>query len=461
MEKENTITFYPSNWLYNAGVIGFLRVLEELKLNKNIYLEEHIEIKLDKLNIDEIFDAWDKLTFKKLRISYKNKKGGTQRYYYANQTEDNIKKKIEAILEKSMLSEDKMKKRKKLHFSCTICGNIFYTTKSDIEVLKQTFGNILFGAERTFPNTYWMLRSGEVICPKCEFILMCHHIPFVVLGDKKEMKKGIFINTPIFKLTYDLNKFAEKILEEWEEREIKKILGSTLLQFAIKRKALLGAWTLMNIEVIIKEKDTINYFDLPYHITRILLDHEIASLIERIGEKKIFDLIIEGKFSELEKVNYFVLRGILKLKNKDKILKNDPLTNYVDDYKNTEHLKKISKNLPELYVKITKILEREENMGEKSINTLIWKLKQKGDEIKDSKVAKSIDDIAFRLLEQVRLGNKDNVFYMLLRCFKANDEKFPEDLIDVFKPENEKYFKTLIFSFLAPILGKEDKGGEV
>jgi len=99
-------------------------------------------------------------------------------------------------------------------------------------------------------------------------------------------------------------------------------------------------------------------------------------------------------------------------------------------------------------------------MGEK-IDGLIWKLKNEGEKI-EGNLAKSINDIAFRLLEQVRLGNKDNVFYMLLRCFKANEQKFPDKLVEAFKQENEKYFKTLIFSFLAPILSREEKtkGGE-
>ena len=94
------------------------------------------------------------------------------------------------------------------------------------------------------------------------------------------------------------------------------------------------------------------------------------------------------------------------------------------------------------------------------IDFLVWKLKEKGTEVKKS-VGEAMNDIAFRILEQVRLGNKDNVFYMLLRCFHANQEKFPDELVEAFKPENEKYFKTLIFSFLAPILGqKEKQGGE-
>ncbi|MEN3046981.1 MAG: hypothetical protein ABDH49_08430 [Candidatus Hydrothermales bacterium] len=79
-------------------------------------------------------------------------------------------------------------------------------------------------------------------------------------------------------------------------------------------------------------------------------------------------------------------------------------------------------------------------MSRKSIDALIRDLKRRGEEIKEPSVAQSIDDIAFRLIEQVRLGNKDNVFYMLLRCFKANEEKFPEELIEAFKPENEKIF---------------------
>jgi len=93
---------------------------------------------------------------------------------------------------------------------------------------------------------------------------------------------------------------------------------------------------------------------------------------------------------------------------------------------------------------------------EEKIDVLVWKLKSEGEKI-NKKLAESINDIGFRLLEQTRLGNKDNVFYMLLRCYQANEEKFPNELVEAFRPENEKYFKTLIFSFLAPILGKGKK----
>jgi CRISPR-associated protein Cst1 len=101
---------------------------------------------------------------------------------------------------------------------------------------------------------------------------------------------------------------------------------------------------------------------------------------------------------------------------------------------------------------------KEKEKEKETINDLIWKLKEEGEKTKNKKnLANSINDMGFRLLEQTRLGNKDNVYYMLLRCFHANKQEFPTELVEAFKPENEKYFKTLIFSFLAPILGKEDK----
>lgn len=98
-------------------------------------------------------------------------------------------------------------------------------------------------------------------------------------------------------------------------------------------------------------------------------------------------------------------------------------------------------------------------MSKGDIEFLVERLIKKGKEIPED-IKASINGIGFRLLEQLRLGNRDDVFYMLLRCFKAKEKEFPNELIEVFKPENEAYFKTLLFSFLASVFGKETKGGE-
>jgi CRISPR-associated protein Cst1 len=344
------ITLYPSNWLYNAGVVGLLKVLGNIKDVKYEIKDGYIEIHKKGLNVENIFEKWDELTKNKLKISYKGKKGGTKHYYYANQTENGIKEKIKSLLENN---KKRGSKRKGINIFCSICGALETMNKTELEKLTQAYGNILFASARTFPNSYWMLNPREIICSKCKFILMCHHIPFINLeGGNKNEKVEIFINAPSFTLTIDLNSFAENLLQKSKEYEIRKILGSSLLQWAIKRRTLLGAWTMMNIEVIVKKGDTIDYFDLPPDITKILLDYEIANLIERINEEKIFDLILRGKFSEIEKANYFVLKAILKLKKKEKISENDPITKYFTKYQDFNYLKKVSEILPELYLKI-------------------------------------------------------------------------------------------------------------
>jgi len=359
---SNKIILYPSNWLYNAGVVGFLRVLEKVK-TKPVFKEGTVELDISNLVVDDIFDKWDELTYEKLRISYKGKKGGTKKYYYANQTEKSIKSKISSFFKKDM--NNKAKRKSKL--SCTLCGQYENTTLSKMERLNQTFGNILFGSEKSFPNTYWMFKSREFVCSKCEFILMCHHLSLVPLQGEDIKKEALFVNTPLFNLTIDLNEFVQKIIDGRRKYPIIKLLGSSFLQWAIKRRALLGAWTMMNVEVVIKKRiqtapnkfeDIIDYFDLPYHITRVLLDYEVASLIKRINEEKIFDLIVKGKFSELEKANYFVLRGLLKLKNNQNILDNDPLRKYISNIKQ-DNLNEVAKLLPELYAEIMRILGKQ------------------------------------------------------------------------------------------------------
>jgi hypothetical protein len=47
----------------------------------------------------------------------------------------------------------------------------------------------------------------------------------------------------------------------------------------------------------------------------------------------------------------------LRLKNNEELTDNDPVTKYVDSYKDKEHLSTISNLLPELYAKINKVLK--------------------------------------------------------------------------------------------------------
>jgi CRISPR-associated protein Cst1 len=393
--NENKITLYPSNWLYNAGVVGLLKILKEEDRKEIDYEKGAIKIPqewfIPKINnpipyatkllithilLNENLEEWLKKKDKKEKTNeekykdyikknfssnpeegYKYIRAGGKWFFGSNTPYQNLIQKKEweefkifKLIEKSMNLENKGE------LVCAFCKkrNIpseflkkEKTLEKRIVIFADPHTDELGSAIGKFPNSFWNNKNSILICPFCVYLFVHYRIGFILTSEVE-----IFINAPDFRLMWDLNKFAEEILERSKEYEIRKILGSSLLQWAIKRRALLGAWTMMNIEVIIKKQGMIDYFDLPQDITNILLDYEIASLIERIGEEKIFDLILQGKFSELEKANYFVLKAILKLKNREKIPDNDPITKYFVKYKDLDHLQKASKILPELYIKI-------------------------------------------------------------------------------------------------------------
>jgi CRISPR-associated protein Cst1 len=487
---NNQLILYPSNWIYNASVIGLLKVLEFCKISFNI----NKTVSIDKLSIKyaykEIFNYHQQKLNENFFIWGKN-----NRYpNYIQQTQkDFFEKDYIPSLEKINKSNTK---------KCSCCSG-YFIPQNILDNLKNKFHGDFdkfidqrekfqaihfsgLGAPITeTPNFFWNSNYSIPICHLCSFLIIFNHLAFI-----KTEEGEIFINAPDFELIWDLNQFVENILNKHKNYNTRKILGISLLQWAIKRRTLLSSWTMMSIELIIKKEIKIkkemkekskkqiikkqiiiDYFELPTNITKILLDYEIANLINDINEEKIFDLILAGKFSELEKATYFTLKAIIKLINQENINENDPIKQYIKKCDDLEHLKKIASKLPTLYAKIVnKLINREENMGEtnsknsykeknyhkENIDELVESLKSEGRKVSDG-VSEAINNIAYKLLEQVRLNNKDNVYYILLRCFYSNQEKFPDKLVSAFKPENDKYFKTLIFSFLAHILSNTKK----
>lgn len=88
---------------------------------------------------------------------------------------------------------------------------------------------------------------------------------------------------------------------------------------------------------------------------------------------------------------------------------------------------------------------------------LVDNLTRKGYALK-KELGDAFENMGYRLLEQARAGKRDDVYYSILRIFVANKRKFPDDLVEAFKPiYSEEMFKVFIFSFLSGIIGKENK----
>ncbi len=107
-----------------------------------------------------------------------------------------------------------------------------------------------------------------------------------------------------------------------------------------------------------------------------------------------------------------------------------------------------NKTLKDLYARVA---------GENATE-LIDKLRGLGYEYsRDNAIRDAFEKQGYRLLEQARNGNRDMVFYGILRIFVSLKRKVHKSIVEAFKPiYSQELFKVFIFSFLSGLLGKEE-----
>jgi len=354
------ITLFPSSWIYNAGVIGLLRVLDELNVPVVNSIHNDGSVILTQFpNVEDIFKKWLELSSK---LEEDRRIINNKNAYYANQTENTIKKRISALIEDDKNEEDK----RRLIVSCCFCLEKIKTKKKDVDKLNQAFSNVLLGSEKSFVNMYWVNEARDFVCQKCSFIIMCHHLAFTRLSDGSK----IFINAPSFNLMYNLNNFVRKIfgaVPQQEELSKRKILAMSIIEYATKMQVTLGVWTRMNIEIISlsrqrNKRQRIEFFSLPYDVVNILSDRRIASLLNDIGESEILNLILKQKFSFLPEFGYdFLLFSIVKSDEQESHLKNRIIQkhNQIIKKRNSSELAELAEKIFQLYALIEEKRRRE------------------------------------------------------------------------------------------------------
>ncbi|MEO0223849.1 MAG: hypothetical protein ABIL76_01995 [candidate division WOR-3 bacterium] len=369
---------YPSNWLYNAGVIGFLRVLESagenvenflkddgsvniidfskkflsevnkvnnyeiLKLAHNYLIFNFNEIVSEKANSDEekIKKVWGKL----FNTYYRGFFNANTVYLFQPS------KKSPALIEQfSNFIKNMLNSNQNSFIKCSFCLTSNYNfshknkfTSEHNKIIGASFGEV--------PNSFWNLGNSSSlnICDFCSFILLNYHLGLIKLSDNSE----IFINAPSFKIMWYLNKYARTLYGKQKTKEIREILGISLIEISSRLQPQLSNWTKMNIEVIVKYKDKIDFFSLPYEVIDVLSDRNIASLLNEIGELKILNMVLDGKFNEILKFGERVFRIAIKLKNERGKHEKDFINENVKLKKNKEDLISFSQKLFKLYALI-------------------------------------------------------------------------------------------------------------
>lgn len=403
-DKEKTIKLYPSNWLYNAGVVGLLEVINynEDNLDAQSILMADGGIKLDSESFktlqigqeevpylikklvdfqvsDQEVKEWKKQEKKKNGKKYTyeeyyksfEKKFGTWGYkfvkagnsLFASKTPfqnlvqlkewqegefSDIVKKFPYNLH-SENSQDPM---------CSLCLSNKSLKTQAVSKLEKRLTKLqishlkeLGASLGEFPNSFWNLNESLPICYFCAILILHHRIPLIRLSDRSE----IFINVPSFKLMYYLNRFAREAFgteNAQENRNKREILATSAIEYATKIQSTLGTWSSMNIEIISKQYDKIEFFSLPYKTIQLISDRRIASLLSALGEFRILNLVLDGKYSRLVNDAYNLMRIGLKPYSEREPQENDFINNYLYRWINKEKPAETAHKMLKLYALI-------------------------------------------------------------------------------------------------------------
>lgn len=360
----NELILFPTNWLYNSSVVGFLNVISqyyisEKKENSNLELVEISRNYGEQIEKDWIKEDGTIIINKEIFNEYRDtgRSVALQLYYeYYNNSPPIIGNSFYKNFVNPSTREKDLKCLNQLstslkNMSCSddICSTCMesYSIETNDAVMKEfidkrssynMMNNSDMAPSPSFPNSFWNLKDSIKLCPLCIYLSLHSKAS----SYKSFSKEEIFINAPSFKLMWFLNKFNKSFSEP------KQALSMSIIEFSQKVQMNFGKWSGNNIEIIKNSyNDGISYYSLPVNTIKLLMDKGISSLITSSREPVILDIVLNNDFERLLKINHKILSKV----NTEKLSE----IRYKDDFS----IKRLSEILPQLYVRIKTILKEE------------------------------------------------------------------------------------------------------
>jgi CRISPR-associated protein Cst1 len=158
---------------------------------------------------------------------------------------------------------------------------------------------------------------------------------------------------------YELNKLVKETFgsgNKLEARTKRDILATSVIEYTNKIQTSLGIWTGMNIEIVTKKNDVIEFYSLPYNVIKLITDRKIASLLSDLGEYSIYNKILDENYGGLIDIS----QKLLKLSTKEQLSTNENnLRNgLLNNWRNQTHLNSTANKILKLYSLIEDKLRR-------------------------------------------------------------------------------------------------------
>jgi len=321
-----SLVLVPGNWLYNAGVIGFLRVMETLGENVEGWLKDDgtVEVKFDgdpehlalrwfdglyelffEILTPEKAQEWEEKVRACMEEGLPEERcrartvWGTLFNVYARglfnadlrRFDDTWHKFVRFV---SWAVQDRTTSREEI--SCSFCSRPLLEDerKKGKPFLTSEHIKLLGASPAEVPNSFWNYRSDLAVCSTCTWMILSY--PVGILKGKKER---YFLNAPSFRLMWVLNRVMRSVFSPKGERTLRELFGTTLMETALRHQLILHHWSMMNVEIVTFHGKQVDSHALPPDRVAALTNPRVASLLKSLGNTEYLSWVLDGREERL------------------------------------------------------------------------------------------------------------------------------------------------------------------
>ena len=499
--------FYPSDWLYNASVIGFSLAVERFFGRDEVTCNDDGTLEIDDALIETLFENLYAVRGKlpgSLAFSPKGQEGAAFAsklpliaWLFLRMTADHMlegnafKKELENIQSVDLydpLSIFKVVRPKYFYkdgpfvnavgagtkdvpsrvaelfgrpgkfeeysLHCGFCGRSFPVPQNKRRLFVD---NILVGyagsSVNEFPNAYWDFLPSSPVCDTCSVLVFFH----IFALERSPEREFFFVNSPSFKLSRDLIKQIKSFGEKPDGIFFKNVVDRLTALASVK-----AGWGSMGIEIYRIVGDPPGKYQEvkvmrigPDAVERLTATPSVPEYLRRMNSTAIFEAFVERDYGRLFQLLHLVCKCIVS-GSKGSTAEIERIIGRADSRK----VLSISRNLPDLlYETLKHGGERMELSSLRGETRSLFRERRSAIEGEDG-LLHALERLAYQIIEKTRIGNRIDVSYLLVRTFTANDEPLPEKLAAALASSSEEEFKLSVYAFIDTITALSKQFGD-
>ncbi|EGT5271393.1 type I-B CRISPR-associated protein Cas8b1/Cst1 [Clostridioides difficile] len=302
-------------------------------------------------------------------------------------------------------------------------------------------------------NMFWNQAYVPSICDICKLILFCtpagatYTRKNYLINEENEFYLFVNMDTSINELFERNNSLKAQKSESSDSKDENPF--NQLIKSIVEENTLKSEWQLRNIlfvefkASIDSKKCKINYFNIPTYLAKFFVkeNKKIQSIYDYKLKSNVLDLI---------------------LKSKDlKHLINNTLRNIVKSNLESNNKSNISGLSCFNVVQLRTILNNYKRGVYKMDYKKLRKIYESGCEIHDYYIDKNaknkIEGITYKILNLIKVGNKNDFMQTILRIFSPSEKIPPEEILQIFV-EEDLDFESVGYAFVTGLISGKYEG---